>query len=84
MILGGADMRRALERYPDVTRAERDALLGWYAQARAVELVAALDDPRLGPPLARLRRDNPVAARNGMTATIIVAALLVASHMALG
>lgn len=61
MIPRCADVRRTLKRYPDVTCAERQALWSWYRQARAVELVAALNDPSLEPSLARLQRDYPKA-----------------------
>ena len=83
MMPRGAEVRRALERYPDVTCAERDALLRWYARARAVELVAVLNDRQLGPPLALLRRDRPVAARTAVTAAVVAATLPIALLVAL-
>ena len=71
-----ADVRRTLKRYPDVTCAERQALWSWYGQVRAVELVAALNDPLLEPSLARLQRDYPRAAwPTAVSLSVIVAAI---------
>lgn len=71
-----ADVRRALSRYPEVTSAERQALWSWYGQVRAVELVAALNDPLLEPSLARLQRDHPKSSWSTVVSlSIIVAAI---------
>lgn len=76
MIPRCADVRWALRRYPDVTCAERQALWSWYGQVRAVELVAALNDPLLEPSLARLQRDYPKAAwATAVSLSVIVAAI---------
>ncbi len=55
-----ADVRRSLERYPDVTCAERHALWSWYRNARAAELITALNDPALEQSLVKLRRDRSI------------------------
>lgn len=54
-----ADVRWALERYPDVTGDERSALWSWYGNARAIDLLAVLNDPALERRLQRLHRDYP-------------------------
>ena len=76
MIPRCAEVRRTLRRYPDVTCAERQALWSWYRQARAVELVAALNDPALEPSLARLQRDyRTVVLPTALSLSVIMATI---------
>lgn len=70
-----ADVRWALERYPDVTSDERNALWQWYGNARAADLLAVLNDPALEKRLQKLHRDYPhhVWARLCISGVILAA-----------
>ena len=70
-----ADVRWALERYPDVTSDERNELWTWYGNARAVDLLAALNDPSVEQRLQKLHRDYPhhVWARLSMSGVVLAA-----------